>query len=244
MGLISDAFKENPMYQSPSNECKDCFTKVAASSLENDFDSLASSQQKGSSTAVQKSAGEDKLIVVDGPLGQLFTKALQVRFDKNDPAAELNNDRPKEADISMMRRVNETEQAALDEKAQMENSASAATESAAQDTFLKIAAIKSDQNSAVVSKNVSAIRISKDHKYTQDPVLLNPIGAFSEVIRQGLDVDVVFVNRGKESPVMVDLTGTYSDEHTSEFLGNVPGAISNESLVITSVSLVIDYKKV
>ena len=193
--------------------------------------------EKGAGTAVQQDKDGKRYVIADGALSNLFTKALQVRFDRNDNTAELSNQRP--TDDNMLKIA----------KGQSETNDSddnASVESAAQDTFLQAAIANSMNDQVQPVTDVSRIRVTRNDKPKAGEVFCNPTLAFNDLCDLGIDIDFVFVVVSE--PYCGGTETNYYNNKIIEnvknksFPGQIKGLISNEMREVESVEVVVKYK--
>lgn len=90
MGFITDTIGDNTkaLGASVSTECSNCTKAVAG--MENNPDSSMSNRQEGHADQVVTKETEDaQYVVMTGAVGNLFTKALDVKFGNDKPMNEL-----------------------------------------------------------------------------------------------------------------------------------------------------------
>lgn len=232
MGLIIENLKSTDKFVGTANECTDCNKAVAG--MENKDESLSSRDEKGAGTAVDKTTEDGKrYVLADGPVSNMFTKALQVKFNNGDKQAELANRRPT---ASITSSDNPIENIGLN----------TSNESAAQDVMHQHEYQNQFDKQVVAKENTTRIQISKTHGNPRDPVTVNPMHAFKSIMDTGIDVDFVLMKG--ESPNGTTNLDTCVPEMeevkrlAKNSVGKVQGMIANENLQILSVEVLVKYK--
>lgn len=231
MGLISRNLSESDKFVRTGNECTECSSTKAVAGMENNTNNLTNRDEKGAGTAVEKTTEDGKkYVLADGPVSNLFTKALQVKYGTGDQKAELSNRRPTTSGFG------------TDDREVVNTSLTTSNESAAQDVTLQT-------NSKLIivdrfNKDLSAtsIRISKDTGDARNPVTTNPMHALSEIVQTGIDIDFVLVQ--SEAPDGTNTTDVVVPglDQINKLKEEIKENVGNENLELLSVKVVITYK--
>ena len=230
MGLITQQLTDSDKFVKPSGS-----ENKSGPGMKNNEAGLTSREEKGAGTAVEKTTQDGKrYILADGPASNLFTKALQVKFNKSDAHAELSNNRPVQAQV-------ESSDKEVDNIKQNQSN-----ESYAQDAYIQASRNNHGIYIQEVDANTSRFRISRTTGNPRDPITVNPVYAFKELADTGIDVDFVMVkSEGPDGDVNTELMSPEVIEKTSvskNAVGGVDDIISNENLEIMSVEVIVKYR--
>lgn len=176
MGFIFDSIKDG--VPSSSMECSSCASKAVAGVEDSEGNTLTNRKENGSETVVQGTDNKgEQVVVMSGPISNLYTEALKLKYRRYEPNHELERDRP----VAINTEVG--------------------NESASMDSLFKAALMKRNSNNNEINSNVlSKIYVGKQHLNRGVEVLINPTSVLNQLHNGFGETEFLFVKGDEFNP--------------------------------------------